>query len=207
MKRRGFTLIELLVVIAIIAILAAILFPVFARAREKARQASCSSNLKQLGLGMEMYLTDYDEMYPNRDLIYPGRPNPNPPPTEDPPDWAILYPYLKNTQILQCPSEKSRVIGYGITCGFFRRNSWNPPIQDRSKVTFPSQKICMWDSSGSVQHWPRCNNSGSSCHDGNISARHNEGANCLFHDWHVKWVKESDMRKYTGNYSATATPQ
>ena len=61
MKRRGFTLIELLVVIAIIAILAAILFPVFARAREKARQTSCLSNLKQVGLASNMYLQDYDE--------------------------------------------------------------------------------------------------------------------------------------------------
>ena len=64
MKRRGFTLIELLVVIAIIAILAAILFPVFARAREKARQASCTSNLKQLTLGVIMYASDYDSKFP-----------------------------------------------------------------------------------------------------------------------------------------------
>src|SRR6184192_1931973 len=64
MKRRGFTLIELLVVIAIIAILAAILFPVFAQARAKARQAACISNLKQLGLGFTMYAQDYDESFP-----------------------------------------------------------------------------------------------------------------------------------------------
>jgi prepilin-type N-terminal cleavage/methylation domain-containing protein len=63
-SRRGFTLIELLVVIAIIAILAAILFPVFSKAREKARQASCLSNQKQIGLAMMMYIEDYDETYP-----------------------------------------------------------------------------------------------------------------------------------------------
>lgn len=64
MRRKGFTLIELLVVIAIIAILAAILFPVFAKAREKARQASCLSNIKQLSLGVVMYTEDYDQTYP-----------------------------------------------------------------------------------------------------------------------------------------------
>lgn len=69
-KRSGFTLIELLVVIAIIAILAAILFPVFAKAREKARQASCQSNLKQLGLAFAMYVSDYDERWPQH-----SRPN------------------------------------------------------------------------------------------------------------------------------------
>src|SRR5688572_32605433 len=66
-RRAGFTLIELLVVIAIIAILAAILFPVFAQAREKARQAGCMSNCKQLGLASNMYAQDYDEMLPGHD--------------------------------------------------------------------------------------------------------------------------------------------
>jgi prepilin-type N-terminal cleavage/methylation domain-containing protein len=74
-RKKGFTLIELLVVIAIIAILAAILFPVFARAREKARQSACLSNVKQLGLGIMQYVQDYDGMYPDSSscgLFYTG---------------------------------------------------------------------------------------------------------------------------------------
>ena len=201
MSKKGFTLIELLVVIAIIAILAAILFPVFARAREKARQASCSSNLKQMGLGLAMYLSDYDEMYPNRDQIY------YPATSGSPPDWGILDPYIKNAQLWKCPSDPTRVMGYGITCGFFRRKEWNPPVQASAKVVSPSEKICMWDSTGTVRHWPRCNDVGGSCHDGNIEARHNEGANVLWHDFHVKWLKESEMRKSWRNYHATAAPR
>ena len=73
-KRRGFTLIELLVVIAIIAILAAILFPVFAQAREKARQTACLSNLKQVGTGLQMYSQDYDEAYSG---FYKNSPSPD----------------------------------------------------------------------------------------------------------------------------------
>jgi prepilin-type N-terminal cleavage/methylation domain-containing protein/prepilin-type processing-associated H-X9-DG protein len=74
-RRRAFTLIELLVVIAIIAILAAILFPVFAQAREKARQATCQSNLKQIGVAFSMYVQDYDESFPNtrEEFLWTGR--------------------------------------------------------------------------------------------------------------------------------------
>src|SRR5881396_3133319 len=85
--RRGFTLIELLVVIAIIAILAAILFPVFAQARAKARQATCMSNLKQLALGALMYGQDFDETYPSG-LIF-GVPGPDCLSAADP--WACMY--------------------------------------------------------------------------------------------------------------------
>ena len=98
-RNRAFTLIELLVVIAIIAILAAILFPVFAQARAKARQTACLSNQKQIGTSMLMYVQDYDEMMPLRigdveNFANPGvRAN-----------WLTgIMPYLKNLQVLRCP--------------------------------------------------------------------------------------------------------
>ena len=97
-KSIGFTLIELLVVIAIIAILAAILFPVFARARDKARQSSCLSNVKQLTSGILMYAQDYDEFLP---ISSPVR------------WWNLVQPYVKNTQILVCPSRPTFARGYG----------------------------------------------------------------------------------------------
>ena len=98
----AFTLIELLVVIAIIAILAAILFPVFARARENARRASCQSNLKQIGLGILQYTQDYDETYP---LLIAGLDTASAAATNG---WAVtIQPYVKSTQILQCPSDSN----------------------------------------------------------------------------------------------------
>jgi len=104
MKRRGFTLIELLVVIAIIAILAAILFPVFAQARAKARQASCTSNVKQLSLGFMMYIQDYDETFPYwnwGDSYGSGAHTPN----HFESFWAnAIYPYVKNGGVYACPS-------------------------------------------------------------------------------------------------------
>jgi prepilin-type N-terminal cleavage/methylation domain-containing protein len=95
-RKTGFTLIELLVVIAIIAILAAILFPVFARARENARRASCQSNLKQIGLGWQMYVQDYDSRLP----VYEGATYTGNSGTVMP----LLAPYVKNGQIFYCPS-------------------------------------------------------------------------------------------------------
>jgi prepilin-type N-terminal cleavage/methylation domain-containing protein/prepilin-type processing-associated H-X9-DG protein len=102
-RKRGFTLIELLVVVAIIGILAAILFPVFARARESARRASCASNLKQIGLAVQMYAQDYDGRYFVTEL-YPAI---GPPVNQLASSgyWFNLLPaYTKNSQIFQCPS-------------------------------------------------------------------------------------------------------
>jgi prepilin-type N-terminal cleavage/methylation domain-containing protein/prepilin-type processing-associated H-X9-DG protein len=117
MKRRdAFTLIELLVVIAIIAILAAILFPVFARARENARRASCMSNLKQIGLGFLQYTQDYDEHMPlSSATTYPAVtfkfPNGTSGSTE--PWYLMIYPYVKSTQLFNCPSADSSLHNIG----------------------------------------------------------------------------------------------
>jgi len=105
--KRGFTLIELLVVIAIIAILAAILFPVFARAREKARQTSCLNNVKQITLGFMMYAQDYDEFI--RSAYIPNAVHHT--------YWTWMFgiaPYVKNFQVLRCPNESFDMGTYGL---------------------------------------------------------------------------------------------
>ncbi len=118
---RGFTLIELLVVIAIIAILAAVLFPVFSRAREKARQAACSSNLRQIGTAFALYAQDYDDLLPDRrDLknSLPGgyRPWSGWPPSDPRGGWAVvvLDPYVRNGGIWSCPSTAGTPLGNAV---------------------------------------------------------------------------------------------
>jgi prepilin-type N-terminal cleavage/methylation domain-containing protein/prepilin-type processing-associated H-X9-DG protein len=156
--KKGFTLIELLVVIAIIAILAAILFPVFARARENARRSSCQSNLKQIGLGIMQYSQDFDESMPFE-------------------DWdTAAEPYLKNTQIFNCPSgfrnnagsleAKYPVSSYSMNKGNIgagsgypfdgvtsvRSNVWgsvNPPLVRKvSTIEVPATTIMAADAAG-----------------------------------------------------------
>jgi len=125
-KREGFTLIELLVVIAIIAILAAILFPVFARAREKARTANCQSNLKQQALAVLMYAQDYDETLPLAAMnvgagnaVYPDGS------TGTYYLWYHpLFPYIKNVQLWNCPSTSVRYTGGYHPPGGYGGNQW-----------------------------------------------------------------------------------
>ncbi len=187
--KRGFTLIELLVVIAIIAILAAILFPVFAKAREKARQTSCLSNLKQLGLGFQMYTQDYDERMPgpapfdpeNHGWGYYGHwvPAMFPPmAVED----GGLYPYVKNNQIYLCPSDgngDAKRLSYTMNanCGF----------QPLAQFQRPATTVLLVDESWTL-------NDGYFAPGADIpSWAHNDGANFAFADGHAKWMRQEQV--------------
>ena len=200
-RRKGFTLIELLVVIAILAILAAILFPVFARAREKARQSNCLSNVKQLMLAVQQYVTDYDQAYPLA-TIYARTPWTTPDGTQstDRMPWFVAtQPYIQNIQILNCPSVSAGYdggtnrdrVGYGLN-GYIGRG----PIQ-QSGVNFPAECMCIAERAGAFYS-----------HDADLPAhryeavsgrtrlagdRHNEGLNIGFCDGHAKWLQSSGI--------------
>jgi len=211
-KPAGFTLIELLVVIAIIAILAAILFPVFARARENARRASCSSNLKQIGLAWMQYAQDYDE------LVAPATINGC---TAAAFSWPVLlYPYTKSTQIYTCPSKSDMSLGYTYNITAARSNpaacsgprvvgSW--PLAAQTPIFIDAEGINYAAGSGTVNQAPMffVNKGTPGSLDaraltnpanppagigfnigGNITvSRHFDGAVYMFADGHVKWIK------------------
>jgi len=212
MRRNGFTLIELLVVIAIIAILAAILFPVFARAREKARQASCSSNVKQIATAALMYLQDYDEVLAPHGCGWR--------------DWTVaqneccyaqrIYPYTKNTQMFSCPSDPARK-AEPPAAGSTRRdgNAYGGNLQYvtpragrlLSQIGRPAETIWYADSSNGYIRAPRCcgvTTTTPICTNApgvdNIQWRHNEGANFAYVDGHVKWQKKSPSIQMTNYY-------
>jgi len=203
-RNKGFTLIELLVVIAIIAILAAILFPVFAKAREKARSATCQSNLKQMGLAFMMYAQDYDETMIGGDSggalsPYAGWPN-------------YLVPYVKNGQIFFCPSgpEPGAYAGWPNTTQWYQDGQyaynfdfWNIvgvtdaryPGRPLAEVERPSEILLVSD--GQAAFWICCINTftaatnivrGSPGDTRPPGARHNGGMNILFGDGHVKFM-------------------
>lgn len=199
-SKRGFTLIELLVVIAIIAILAAILFPVFARAREKARQASCTSNEKQIALAVLMYCQDYDETTQNH------CDNGGPAIGGFADCWmGVAGPYIKNTQIWRCPS-KNADWSYG----------WDLRGNDRrplARYQFPAEKMLFTEhdahGGGYLRYQTCCTNAGTT--DSHVAghdlsagqAPHNEGENVAFVDGHVKWMKTSTIVGWDPNTSST----
>jgi len=206
MRRRGFTLIELLVVIAIIAILAAILFPVFARAREKARQTSCLSNVKQIMTGVLMYAQDYDETLP---VASHWTTNDNHNPSLTTTYWyEACYPYVANWQIFVCPSQKRanpeggapgygwnyQEFGYQHSTGYLQYHYATP----LGEIEHPAQTILLGDSEDTSAR----GNSGSRYlyrRDANdptyLPTRHNGGGNMGLCDGHAKWYAVSELQK------------
>ncbi|MGE5532684.1 MAG: DUF1559 domain-containing protein [Bacteroidota bacterium] len=195
--RRGFTLIELLVVIAIIAILAAILFPVFAKAREKARQSSCLSNVKQLGLGILSYCQDYDELLPRTAIAVAGGNY----------GWeTLVYPYTKNDQIFTCPSKsnvgwKSATPLSFSTCGYgYMGPNGTNSLNARAlgTVNSPSTCIMLGDSPADNYYVIDGTVDRSTDNGGSPEPRHNDGANFCFVDGHSKWLNKSAYSSWSG---------
>jgi len=207
-RRNGFTLIELLVVIAIIAILAAILFPVFARAREKARQASCLSNLKQLSLGMSMYAQDYDETWPlayyysadfSEEFSWDFHINWNTGSHE----VGLIGPYTKNEQINACPTAKGLqtwgrpYTGYGYNTSYIGRGQFEPvvPAASLGEVQLPSETVLLCDSAyytgtalGGCNFLRAPSDPSYAWIGPNVHFRHNGTANVAYCDGHAKAV-------------------
>ncbi len=203
MKRSGFTLIELLVVIAIIAILAAILFPVFAKAREKARQSSCSMNVKQIMLANLQYAQDYDETLPYATQWSAAA-------TGGPFWYEYLQSYMKSTQVVLCASSASTLRGYGwnyqnfgyrATAGGYSNNPGRKlavlPVPAETILIGDNPEAGMWGANGIFVYGPtQLDVAGAATSDpaqANLAKRHNEGGNYGFCDGHVKWHSRADL--------------
>ncbi len=221
-SNRGFTLIELLVVIAIIAILAAILFPVFARAREKARQTSCLSNVKQLSLGLMMYIQDYDEIFPAA-YDYASTP------TTARFWFAQVAPYLKNTQVFDCPSANIGTTPasdpeYGVNSAVCLLPSASPYTARLALASVKQSARCImigdartyyFDYAHLVTPYVHCYVPSTACgrdaadYDfrGNTARiadwedRHNGGLNLGYCDGHAKWVTGSSLMEHPENWN------
>ena len=195
---KGFTLIELLVVIAIIAILAAILFPVFAKAREKARQASCLSNAKQLALAVLQYAQDYDETFP---MGRWGGPGTAPDGLWHGFDW-LVEPYCKNKQIFICPSANrgANTCDYGTTCdgNCSAMNDLGNNVGVKiGTIYYPAElNLFVCGFAAAYTHRPVGVGTVCACTDTAtaLTCRHNTGSNVAFCDGHGKWLSETNIR-------------
>ena len=204
MRRKGFTLIELLVVIAIIAILAAILFPVFARAREKARQTSCLSNMKQIMLAVLQYVQDYDEMLP-LGTSYWWAPGGGGSATRfDPLIWSdAIMPYVKNEQVFACPSAANNQMTtpWGVkTLAYCANMNFNQfGRQAIAQLADPAKYVFALDSNIYWTYWylPTEPMDGPNQYYrpwSQAALRHNDGCNMGFLDGHAKWTNVGGMR-------------
>lgn len=216
--KKGFTLIELLVVIAIIAILAAILFPVFARAREKARQTSCLNNVKELALAGVMYAQDYDEkLVPAYmdDNVGSGR------------TWyalwyadkwgeqqGLLWPYVMSNEVWKCLSSKGEAYvsgGNGTDYGINYHICKARGSVSLGEIKYPSQTLLLADSDWTHSTHDYTNSNAWRLSYGFhpsffIPARHNGGANMAFCDGHAKWHQIIENDIYVGPVTYTWPP-
>lgn len=230
--KKGFTLIELLVVIAIIAILASILFPVFARARENARRSSCMSNLKLIGLGVMQYTQDYDERYPanfyagitQNDPAMPGfKYGVNDGRSEVGFNWItwmdLIHPYVKSVQLYDCPSTSDRTApsyGYNTAVGGYPNylaSYYGPTVTapiSIAAVSSASRLFLLMDYGTMYNIYMNPSDVMTYIRNGDPTltrvARHLGGSNIAFADGHVKWLSSGRILKFefTPNCSAAA---
>jgi len=229
-SRAAFTLIELLVVIAIIAVLAGILFPVLARAREKARQTACLSNVKQMGLALAMYVQDHGA-YPAHHLRYPGGLSVR--------WWNAIEPYQPSPNLFKCPSVPEWEVGRNMAYGYNYQYLGNARVAFadggfpvfEARIQYPDLTIAIADSDGtgtkpyqpSPSTDPEClgnhgytidppvippvpgNDYAVPGYPAYISNRHHHGANVCFADGHAKWYRREELyidnRYWNGRFS------